>query len=160
MTKPTLPPPLGDPRFARDVARQLDRRRVRRKLGLWTVLLALVAAAVMYLRCGAGFGLGGSGQGTGTTEGSPRPLAGPLRCLVRVSSTGITVDGKPMSRDEAVAACKAIGGVEATETGGARAGDWTDLLDALRAAGLTDIVVHEPPPGGATREGSSDPPSR
>jgi hypothetical protein len=131
-----------DPTLARDVARQLDRRRMRRRLLLWSALLALVAAAAMYLRCGDGFGLGGPGKGPGE-GGEVRPVAGPKRCDLRVAKAGITVDGKPMLRDEAVAACKAAGGADVVVTGDAREGDWKDLRGALETAGVTEIAVHD-----------------
>jgi hypothetical protein len=150
----SAPPPSSDRRFARDVAQQLDRKRVRRKLGLWSVLLAIVAAAAMYLRCGAGFGLGGGGKGPGEggeSTQTQRAATGPVRCALRLSGTGITVDGKPMSRDDAAAACKAIGGADLIVTGDAREGDRPALLRALGAAGITDIVVQEPTAGSSSR---------
>jgi hypothetical protein len=114
------------------------------------VLLAAVAAGALYLRCGAGFGLGGGGLGPGDGDRSPRRVATGLRCAIRVTPNGIAVDGKRMTRDQAVAACKAVGGADAIVTGDAREGDWKELLAALHAAGLTDIVVrevHTPPAG-------------
>jgi len=140
-------PPRGD-RFARDVARQLDRRRLRRRLLLWVALLVVVALAALYLRCGGGLGLG-TGSGNGDGPRSPRPLAAPARCALRVAAAGITVDGKPMGRDEAVAACKATTGADVVITGDAREGDWKELNSALGAAGVTDIVVHQPPASGS-----------
>lgn len=131
-----------DPTLARDVAKQLDRRRMRRRLLLWSALLALVAAAAMYLRCGDGFGLGGSGKGPGE-GGEAKKLAVPARCSLRVAKAGITVDGKPMLRDEAVAACKAAGAADVVVTGDAREGDWKDLRGALETAGVTEITVHD-----------------
>jgi len=139
-------PPRTDPRLARDVAKHLDRRRMRRRVVVWTALLAAVIAASMYLTCGHGFGLGGAGEGPGEGPGSARPLTGPRRCTVRVAATGITVDGKAMSRSQAVAACKAAGGADVLVTGDAREGEWKALKAALESA-VTDIVVHEPPHG-------------
>lgn len=141
MTQANPPSPAGDRRFARDVAKQIDRRRMRRRLTLWAVLLALVAAAAMYLRCGSGFGLGGLGEpGDG---GSARTLTGQRRCAIRVTAKQITVDGVPRSRDAAVAACKATAGADVVITGDAREGEWTALKAALVAAGVDDIVVHQ-----------------
>jgi hypothetical protein len=142
MSPANRPPPTTDPRFARDVAKHLDRRRMRRRVLAWSALLAAVAAGALYLRCGAGFGLGGAGEGPG--PGSPRPLTAPRRCAIRVAAGGITVDGKPMLRDDAVAACKATAGADVVVTGDARQGDWNDLRAALRIAGVSNIVVHEP----------------
>ena len=134
----------GDRELARDVAKQLDRRRMRRRMTIWSALLALVVAAATYLRCGSGFGVGtGTGHdGTGTV----RPVAGPRRCAVRVAPGGTTVDGKPMSRDEAVAACKAATGADVVVTGDAREGDWQELRAALEAAGVKDISLRQPSP--------------
>src|SRR5262249_37630803 len=142
MTRPNPPTPgTSDKHFARDVARQLDRRRMRRRMTIWSALLAIVVAAAAYLRCGHGFGLGGGGDEAG--PGSMRSLAGPRRCAIRVAPAGITVDGKPMSRDEAVAACKATAGADAVITGDTREGDWKQLRAALEAAGVKDIFVHQ-----------------
>jgi hypothetical protein len=140
MTRSNLPP-QGDRRFARDVAKLVDRRRVRRRLMLWTALLAVVAAAAMYLRCGHGFGLGGDGKGEGPGEGpgEVQPLLG-RRCVLRIAASGITVDGKRMPRDQAVAACRAIGGAEVIETGDAPEGSLIALHRALEAAGVAFSV--------------------
>jgi hypothetical protein len=149
MTRPHVPPSrAGDPQLARDVAKQLDRRRLRRRLAVWSTLLAGAAAAALYLRCGTGFGLGGTGQGIADLgdEDPPRADGGPRRCAIRVAAaapdtTGITVDSKPMTRDEAVAACKAAGAADVIVTGDAREGDWKELRAALETAGVTDISV-------------------
>lgn len=152
MTRRTTPSPapaptsrIGDKQHAREVARQLDRRRMRRRLVLWTMLLAVVAAAALYLRCGGGLGgLGlGNPQGVGDFDGqgTSRVDTGPRRCAIRVSAAGITVGGTPMPRDQAVAACKATKGADVVVTGDAREGDWKDLRAALEAAGVTDITV-------------------
>ncbi len=144
-----MTPPRVDPALARDVAKQLDRRRMRRRLLVWTMLLAAVVVAAMYATCGSGFGLGGagpgSGEGAGPGSGEIKALAGPQRCAIRVAASGITVDGKPALRDEAVAACAKAAGADVVITGDAREGDWNDLRSALGTAGITDIVVHEPP---------------
>lgn len=154
MTRPHGPPgtqaPRSDRQMARDVARHLDRRRGRRRLLVWTTLLALVGAAALYLRCGdgLGLGLGGGGQGIADLDQTeaPRVEAGPRRCQVRVSAsrtgaTVITVDGKPMGPAEAVVTCKGAGAADVVVTGDAREGDWKDLRSALENAGVTDISV-------------------
>jgi len=144
MTRPNPPTPgIGDKHFARDVAKQLDRRRMRRRVTIWSALLAIVVLAAGYLRCGHGLGIGGGTDEAG--PGSVRSLAGPRRCAIRVSPSGITVDGKPMSRDQAIDACKATTGVDAVITGDAREGDWQDLRAALVAAGIQDIKVRDTP---------------
>ena len=142
MTQPPTRPP-DDRKFARDVARQIDHRRVRRRLTLWAVLLALASAAAIFLRCGGGFGLlgiGGAGEGDG--DRTPRSVVAPVRCAIRISAGGISVGGHPMSRDEAVAACKGTPGAEVVVTGDARHGDREQLISALHAAGI-DIVLHD-----------------
>jgi hypothetical protein len=140
------PPSPPDRQLARDVAKQLDRRRLRRRMTLWSALLALVAAAAAYLRCGSGLGLGG---GAGSGEGGDRQaLTAPQRCAIRLTASGLTADGKVMARDAAVTACQAAPGVDVYVTGDARHGDREDLLAALRAAGVKDIALHEPTPGG------------
>jgi hypothetical protein len=159
MTQPTPPSSRRpDPRFARDVAKHLDRRRTGRRLFGWTALLAAIAAAAYYLTCGHGFGLGGFGTGTGDGPGEVSTLAGPRRCAIRITGAGITVAGKPMQRAEAVAACKAAPGVDILVTGDARQGDGKALEDALVAAGVTDIQFVQPMPGPGSGSGAA--PSR
>lgn len=153
MTQPTPPNRPNDRQFARDVARQLDRRRGRRRRTLGAALVALIGAAALYLRFGTGFGIGlGGGNGDGDT--GRRSLAGPQRCQIRLSAGGITVRGQARSRDEAVAACRAAAGADVFVTGDARHGDREDLLAALRAAHVQDIALHEPTPeaGSAQRD--------
>jgi hypothetical protein len=150
MTKPNPPTPrTGNDRLARDGAKRLEQRRTPRKLVLWTAALALLVAAARYLTCGHGFGLGGVGSGDDTGASTVQPAAGPQRCEIRITARGITVGGKPMQRDAVVAACRAMDGAAVVVTGDAREGDWKTLNAALRAAGVKDIVVHEPPPAGS-----------
>jgi hypothetical protein len=144
MTQPT-PTPSHDRQFARDVARQLDRRRTRRRLTLWTALLALVIAAASYLRFGGGLGVLGLGGGNGDGEAENRGLVGPQRCAIRISASDITVNGRPVSRDAAIAACKAAPGVDIFPTGDVRHGDVEELEAAVKAAGARDVVLHPLP---------------
>jgi hypothetical protein len=150
--------PTDDPRFVRDVAKQIDRRRVKRRLTLWTFLLAVVAAAAGYLRCGHGLGLGGFGIGDGGDgsrgdQGEVHRVDGPVRCAIRVSAEGFTVARKRVSRDEAVAACKGAAAVDVYRTGDARTGDPEELRNALDRAGVKDIAMHPvPQPTRATPE--------
>ena len=146
MTQPTPPSPSHDRKFARDVARHLDRRRTRRRLTLWSALVALVIAGVAYLRLGGGLGQLGLGGGhTGDGDEERRPLAGPQRCRIRVSASEITLDGHPTSRDAAIATCKTAPGVDIFPTGDARHGEPAELDAALKAAGARDVVVHPLP---------------
>lgn len=170
MTQAAPPRSPDDRQFARDVAKQIDRRRGRRRLTLWSALLALVAAGATYLRCGSGLGLGGDGGGLGGHgSGEARPVAGPVRCAIHVSAAGFTVGGKPLSRDAAVAACKAAPATDIFVTGDARAGDPEELKAALEAADAKNIAVHSPPvptgeppaaPRGNPRATPGEPPHR
>ena len=126
--------------LARDVASELDSRRRKRKLGFFAALVAAIVAAFIYLRCGSGWGTGGKDAGKGPGTGSAvTQTQGPKRCVVRVSAKGITVDGKEMKRDEAVAACKQTEGALVTVTGDARQGDWDELRSALEQA---DVKIY------------------
>ena len=118
------------------LAKELDRRRMRRRLLALTTLLAAAIAAAMYLRCGSGFGTGGKGPGEGGTVKTAMASDAAARCAIRLTATGITVDGKPATRDEAIAACKTKTGADVLITGDSRQGDWDDLRGALEAASI------------------------
>lgn len=126
--------------LTKDVATQIERSRRRRKLLVWSVIIAIIVAAILYLGFGRGWGLGtgtGTGSGSGVRSAVAIPTdAGPARCTVRVGAEGITVDGNKVSRDDAVAACKATEGAMVTVTGDARQGDWDELRAALQAVGV------------------------
>lgn len=123
--------------FAKDVAKQLDRRRMRRKLVVFALFVALIVLAVTYVTCGRGWGLGGAGKGEGSGPGSSAPRdAGPSRCAIRVTAEGILLDGARTTPQAAVAACKATTGADVVVTGDARQGDWDALRGALEAAGV------------------------
>lgn len=145
MTQPTPPSRSHDRKFARDVARQIDRRRTRRRLTLWSGLLVLVIAAAGYLRLGGGLGQLGLGGHPGEGDGEGHPLAGPRRCAIRLSASGLSVDGHSTSREAAISACKAAPGVDIHPTGDARHGDGEELAAALKAAGAKDVVLHPLP---------------
>src|SRR5689334_17028486 len=93
--------------------------------------LALVAGggvlAWLFFR-GRGFGLGsGPGLGFGGSEGdgsgpsvTPTPPAAP--CHLRLDDKTLTLDGRAVSRDEAIATCAAAGRAEVLITGAAIAG--------------------------------------
>ena len=147
--------------LAKDVAKELDWRRRRRKLIFFILWAILIVLAILWLRCGRGWGLGGGG-GTGMgSEPAPQPAVGsaaiahdaaPARCTLRVSADGITVDGTPVTRDEAVARCRTTDGAMVTVTGDARQGDWDELRASLQAAGVKIYIRGElwdgkdPPP--------------
>lgn len=124
--------------FAKDVAKQLERRSRRRKAFSFLIVAAAAALAFVYLQCGSGFGLGGGkGKGTGTGSGvGPGSTQEPARCTIRVAADGIFVDGAQKTRDEAVALCKKTDGAMVTVTGDARQGDWDELRAALEAVGV------------------------
>lgn len=131
-----------DRRFAKDVAKHLDRRRTRRKVAVYGGLAGAIALALSYLTCG-GWGLGGRGSGKGPGGGSGEVAtadAGPRRCAVRVTAAGITVDGTKATRTQVVEACKAVESAEIVVTGDARQGDWDELEAALKAANITYSV--------------------
>ena len=134
--------------LAKDVAKELERRARRRKvtwLGIWG---ALIAAAIVYLRCGSGWGIGGSGSGSGSGSGKgsgtgAAVTASGKRCQIHLDAKGITVDGKGMNRDTAVEVCKAAGSAELTVAGDAKHGDVLALQAALTQAKI-DTLVHDP----------------
>jgi hypothetical protein len=113
------------------LAKELDRRRMRRRLLALTTLLAAAIAAAMYLRCGSGFGTGGKGPGEGGTTKTVTTSDAAVRCQLRLTATGITVDGKAATREEAIAACKSKTGADVLITGDSRQGDWDELRGAL-----------------------------
>jgi hypothetical protein len=120
------------------LAKEIDRRRVRRRLVVLTGGLAAAIAALFYARCGTGWGTGGKGAGEG---GSAKgviviPYDATARCAIRLAANGLTLDGKPSTRDAAIAACKKTAGADVLITGDARQGDWDDLRGALEAAGI------------------------
>lgn len=134
-----------DKQLAKDVAKNLDRRRMRRRVLMLVALAAAIALAVMYLTCGAGFGLGGKGKGDGKGVGSAIVReVGPRRCMIRVSAAGITVDGTKATRKAAVAACKDTTGADVVVTGDARQGDWDELRAALEAANIAVYKLGQP----------------
>lgn len=153
--------PHADRQLARDVAKQLDRRKMKRRMTLWSALLALVSAAALYLRCGTGFGVGGAGPGRGGDDGEgPRKVTEPAVCVIHVSPEGISTGGRPMSRDEAVAACRTAPKVEVVPTGDVLGGDVDDLLAALHAAGAKNVDRRPPPlPAAPPAAGSAAAPS-
>jgi hypothetical protein len=144
--------------LAKDVAKELSAQRRRRKLATYSVFGVLLAAAIMFVRCGTGWGVGGGdgdgigAKGTGKANGSA--AAQPQRCTVRVTAEGILVDGAKKTRDEAVATCKKTDGAMVTVTGDARQGDWDELRAALQAVGVKIYIR------GELWDGSNTPPKQ
>lgn len=131
---------MTDKRFVKDVAKELDRRHLRRKLLVLGGATATIVLAVMYLRCGRGWGLGGEGAGSGAGPGT---AVAAKRCEIRVAKTGITIDGHAATRDAVIVACKPLGAADVIVTGDAREGDWDELRQALEAAKI-DIALRRP----------------
>ena len=172
MTEPHKPSPRPHdvvsikPPSARQVAREIEHRRARRKILLLLLLAAAIALAIMYGTCGRGWGLGagkGEGEGEGSGPGSGKALvegplvdAGPVRCSIFIASEGITVDNKKVTQDEAVAACKAAGAqADVTVAGDVVQKDWDALEQALSAAGVAWSKQGAMNPGSGS--GSADP---
>lgn len=129
---------MSEKQFAKDVAKQLDRRQLRRKLLVWVLVIGAIVAAVLFLTCGRGWGLGGAGKGEGSGSSAPAD-AGPKRCAIRVTATGLTLDGTASTRDAIVKACTGAT-ADVVVTGDARQGDWDDLKAALERAGIPVFV--------------------
>lgn len=144
-----------------------DRRR-RRPVKL-LLLAGLIAAAIVYLRCGEGIGFGpGGDDGTdqrgdqsarNSSNAAQEPLVGGAagdtgkaaggaggRCRLRLDAQGLTLDGKPVEIKAAVKACAAAGGAELTATGDAVFGDLETLRLSLDQAGVP-VFLHQPRSG-------------
>lgn len=128
------------------------------------LIVALIALAVIYLRCGgAGLGFGGGGGGSapvGLLKEPPPPTtpasskdgeepaasqdAGLLRCQLRLDSGGLWLLGATGQSQtdvaSAVSSCKESGGADVVITGDARQGAWDELRAALDAAGVPSFV--------------------
>ena len=142
----TLPPRKSESRPQR-----------RGRLTPWVLVAGLVAAAVLYLRCGDGFGFGrGDGKGDGKGEVKKKPagdatgvLGGAaIRCQLRLDAAGLHVDGAAAasSVEDAVRACKAAGGAELVATGDAVFGELEKVREALDQAGVS-VFVRDPAAG-------------
>ncbi len=150
--KPTSSTASRDPKFVKDVAKQVDRRGVRRKFLLFLALISSALLALYYGTCGSGWGIGkGKGSGAGSGPGSSEIVAaandaGVRRCAILITASGITVDGEPTTRSDAVTKCKLASGADVIVAGDTRQGDWDALRAALDAAGI-EIFKREPKAG-------------
>ena len=99
-----------------------------RKHGKTAALVGGGALLVWLLMRGTGWGVGG--QLGATTAGPKR------RIRIRVSGAGVSVDGAPVTVDEAVAIARKASGAEVFSTGAARQGTVDDLIAGLHAAGV------------------------
>lgn len=73
-------------------------------------------------------------------QSTPNAVAPPERCSIRVTDTGITVDGDPMERERAVSVCKQRSTVIVELADNANAAEWNELRSALVAAGVTVLM--------------------
>jgi hypothetical protein len=128
-----------------------DRPRRLRRLIVPAALIAAIALAITYARCGGGLGVGGGsgvglGRGTGANGSAGAapdgggPDAGVPRCQVRVTATGYELDGAPTAIAAVVTACTAARAADVTVTGDARQGTWDALRAALGQAGVETFV--------------------
>jgi murein DD-endopeptidase MepM/ murein hydrolase activator NlpD len=135
----------------------MTRDRERSHTGRTVAVVGGGALFLWLLFRGRGWGLGGSGTGDGGGAGAgsssslplPTTTVEPRRCKVRVASNGITVDGKPTTVAEAVAACKSTQGAEVVVTGGARQSDFEAMQTALQRAGIHTLWFEPKPRGSA-----------
>jgi hypothetical protein len=113
-----------------------DSKSGRTVLGIGAgALLALLLLGAGGWRFGRRPGAGGGDSGT-----TPRQPGRP--CGVRLDEDGIELDGVPADLPTTVSRCRAAGLADVTATGGAIVGAITEVLEALRAAG---VVVRASP---------------
>lgn len=131
----------------------------RGRLTPWVLVAGLIAAAILYLRCGDGFGFGrGDGEGSGArkddSERTDRPatptgaVGSAARCQLRLDVAGLHLGGgkATVTTEEAVRACKEAGGAELVATGDAVFGELERVRAALDAAGVS-VFVRDPAAG-------------
>jgi hypothetical protein len=100
--------------------------------------IALVAgggALAWLLLHGGGLGLGGR-----SSEDAPPP-EGP--CHLRLDSRALTLDGREVTNDDALASCRASGRAELLITGDAIAGVADQLVAALKRVGVA-VAIKNP----------------
>lgn len=80
--------------------------------------------------------------GCGTPASTERitPEQKPMRCSIRLTSKGITVDGDPADRDQAVALCKPRTEALVELGDDASDGQWQALRTALADAGVKILI--------------------
>lgn len=118
---------LKDDVDAKEVAVKLDqlqrRRTWRRNAVIASSIVGAAILAILFLR----FGFSGFVHAT--------------RCKIRISPSGITVDGVSASASGAATICAAAGGADVIVTGDTRQGDFEDLIRMLLAAKVS-VFVH------------------
>lgn len=113
-----------------------DSKSGRTLLGIGAgALLALLLLGAGGWRLGRSLGAGGGDSGT-----TPRQPGRP--CRVHLVEGGIELDGLPADIQMTVSRCRAAGVADVTATGAAIVGAITEVLEALRAAG---VVVRASP---------------
>jgi hypothetical protein len=133
------------------MSRHRQRRSTGGRLFIWAFVLGLLAAALLYLRCGEGLGFGpGGGDSDDEADTAKKDEVRPAvsepvrRCQLRVDANGVTLDGKPAEVADAVDACKkAGGGAELVITGDAVYGKQEELKAELDRAGVP-VLVRDP----------------
>lgn len=85
--------------------------------------------------------------GTPAPTSSPKPTksaaSSAMRCTLRVSATGLYVDGDPKSQSEAVAICKSRAAAMVVLEDGVAKDEWKKVETALRREGI-EILMRGP----------------
>lgn len=121
-----------------------------RNAGIGAAAILVGGGLLLWLLLRNKWGVGGVGDGAGGTDergvgaGASSALsAEPLWCNVRVDSNGISLDGELVDAPTVVARCGAARGAFLRVTGGAKHGDFKDVVEALRLAGLEVHVTQQ-----------------
>ena len=121
------------------MADKTNKRRVR-----LLIIAAAVAAALLLGWCSRGwFGAGtGSDEAKQASKTQPQPVAqlpvdaGPSGCRLRIDKSGVQLDSKPITIDDAVTACKVAGRADLVVTGESKYGAVEELKRKLTSAGV------------------------
>lgn len=116
-------------------------RRDQTSQGRTLLLVAGGAFVAWLLLHGRGWGLGRGLAGLSGKGGRGRPPVGPP-CRVRLTETGIELDGGPADLATTISRCREAGRAEVTATGAAITGAIAQVLRELRCAG---VVIHASP---------------
>lgn len=113
----------------------MNGRRDQARPGRNVLLLAGGALVAWLLLHGRGFGLGRGHAGLGG-KGGPRSMPVGPPCRVRLTETGIELDGNLADLATTVSLCRVAGRAEVTATGAAIIGAIAQVLRELRCAGV------------------------